>query len=181
MADIVSWPGDQSALDAVCRRLRAGQLVGLPTDGGFEALAYGLDAEAIDRLAQVANAKIPLAILLGSAHEVFDWIPSLRGAGIRLLRDYWPGPLVLVSSLGRQDGLSTLLPAAVRAMLERPEGLAVRLAPRDDLSILLAALGGPLVIASLDEAARGMVDATQAFALRQTRHHLQVVAQNHAV
>ena len=159
MADVVSWPGDLTAIDAVCGRLRSGQLVGLSTDGGFEALAYGLDAEAIDRLAQMANAKMPLAILLGSAHEVFDWIPSLRGAGVRLLRDYWPGPLVLVSSLGIQGGLSARLPAAVRAMLERPEGLAVRLAPRDDLSILLAALGGPLVIASLDETARGKVDA----------------------
>ncbi len=159
MADVVSWPGDLSALDAVCGRLQAGQLIGLPTDGGFEALASGLDAEAVARLAQLAKADVPVAIVLASAHEVFDWLPYLRGAGVRLLRDYWPGPLVLVSSLGLRDGLFPRLPAAVRAILERPEGLAFRLTPREDLAILLAALGGPLAIASLDQTVRGKVHA----------------------
>ena len=175
MADVVSWPGD---LDAVCARLRAGQLVGVSTDVGFEALAFGLDANAVARLANLKAADVPLAMMLGSGHEVFDWLPYLRGAGVRLLRDYWPGPLILVSSLGLRKGLFPRLPADVQTTLEHPEGLPLRLAPRDDLSNLLIALGGPLVIASLDDTARDKVDVRLDVGLTEPPARITVVAAN---
>lgn len=122
-------------------------------DGGLEAFAFGLDAAAVAKLSALASADVPLAVALANPQEIFDWLPRLRGAGIRLARDFWPGPLILVSRLGVGSGLSSRLPSETRKILERPEGLPVRLAPRDDLTALFAAVPGPLVIASIRDAA----------------------------
>lgn len=154
MADVISWPGDLATLNRVCTLLRSGKLVGISTEEGFVGLADALNAEALDRLATLAEADVPLALLLGSAQEIFDWLPALRGAGIRLARDYWPGPFVLVSRLGLAQGLAQRLPPAVRERLVRPDGLPVRLPPRDDLVNLLVGAGGPVVMAPLREDSR---------------------------
>src|SRR5262245_15085963 len=147
MADVLPWPGDLLTLNDVCARLRSGQIVGIATEVGFEALASGLDPSAIGRLAAVAAPDVPVALALASPREVFDWAPHLRGAGLRLARDFWPGSLVLVTSLGLPFGLLPRLPIEVRKHLERPEGVALLLSPRDDLSNLFSAFGGPLMIA----------------------------------
>lgn len=157
MADVISWPCDLAGLNRVCSLLRSGRLVGVSTEAGFVGLASGLDPQAIERLAALAERDVPLAIGLGSAQAVFDWLPHLRGAAVRLLRDFWPGPFVLVSPLGWKYGLFERLPAAIRESLLKPEGLPVRLAPRDDLGELFSAVGIPLVIGSLTQDAQ--VDA----------------------
>lgn len=149
MAEVMSWPGDGVVLNRVSSLLRSGQLVGISTETGFIGLAFGLDAAAVKRLSSLSEPEIPPAILLGSVYEIFDWVPSIRGAGIRLVRDFWPGPLELISALGLSQGLAQRLPQGVRDRLVLPEGLPLRLTPRDDLVPLLKAIAGPVVIASL--------------------------------
>src|SRR5262245_12674478 len=141
MAEVISWPGDGAVLENIRERLRAGQIVGVASADGFDALAFGLDEVAVRRLGQMKQADIPIAVVLGSVHEILDWLPTLRGAGIRLVRDCWPGPLVLISSLGVNEGLLPKLPASVRDVLRQSPGVAVRLV-REDLTPLLNALGG---------------------------------------
>lgn len=159
MADVISWPGDLSTVTEACARLRSGQLLGIPTEVGLEAVAYGLDAAAAAKLARLSVADIPISVALASPREVFDWAPHLRGAGVRLARDYWPGPLQLITSLGIRYGLYAKLSGAVRGLLERADGLALRLAPREDLAPLCAGLCGPLLIAPLAADASSGVDA----------------------
>jgi protein-tyrosine-phosphatase/tRNA A37 threonylcarbamoyladenosine synthetase subunit TsaC/SUA5/YrdC len=159
MPDIISWPGDLATLQNVRDRLRSGQLIGLATDAGYEALASALDDAAVGRLAAFAESDVPVAILLRSPNDIFGWLPHCRGACLRLARDFWPGPLVLVSSLGLPYGLAARLSAAAKKHLVRSDGVALRLAPRDDLIHLLMALEGPLAIASLGKDAAAKVDA----------------------
>jgi protein-tyrosine-phosphatase/tRNA A37 threonylcarbamoyladenosine synthetase subunit TsaC/SUA5/YrdC len=173
MADHLPWPGDLLTLNDVCARLRSGQLVGVATEGGFEALASGGDAKAVARLAALVEADVPVAVALASPREVFDWAPHLRGAGLRLARDFWPGSLVLVTPLGLPFGLLPRLPTEVRKHLERAEGIALRLSPRDDLSNLFSAFGGPLVIAPV---AASEVDVVLDFAPPGPASEITVVA-----
>lgn len=149
MADTLSWPGDRAVLERVATLLRSGKIVGAPTEAGPVGIASALDAGAVKRLIQASDADIPPAILLSSAYEVFDWAPHVRGAAVRLIRDHWPGALVLVTKLGVDYGLFQNLPAEVRESLIRSEGLPMRLSPSDDWSDLFAAAGVPLAAASL--------------------------------
>jgi protein-tyrosine-phosphatase len=153
MADVISWPGDLATLHDVCDRLRSGQLVGVPSDDGLDVLAFGLDEVAVKRLGQIRSGDVPLAVALGGVHEVLDWLPNLRGPAIRLVRDFWPGPMTLVSLLGSSSGLLSKLPSETQNALRHPAGLAVRLV-RDDLAALIMSLGGPAVIGVAPSAER---------------------------
>src|SRR5437868_392355 len=98
MADVISWPGELLSAADASARLRSGHVIGIATEAGFEGMAFGLDGAAVAKLAGMALAEVPLAVAMSSPRECFDWAPHLRGAGLRLARDYWPGPLVLVTS-----------------------------------------------------------------------------------
>jgi protein-tyrosine-phosphatase/tRNA A37 threonylcarbamoyladenosine synthetase subunit TsaC/SUA5/YrdC len=121
----------------------------LPTESGYEAAALATNPEAVRQLAQFVEAEEPPAVALGNAHEAFDWLPHLRGAGVRLPRTFWPGPLTLVSAAGVKSGLARRLPESVRLFLIRDGSLAVRLPDSAWTGVLNRAVAGPLVIAPL--------------------------------
>jgi protein-tyrosine phosphatase len=95
----------------------------------------------------VGNAA-PLTVLLGQAAQVFDWLPFLRGVGIRLARRFWPGPLTLVSGMGLRQGVFPRLPSGVGERLATNERLALRLTDHVAARKIALRLGMPLVAAS---------------------------------
>ena len=149
MPDVLGWRADDlpALLDRAYAHLQAGRLVALPTEAGYEAVASALHPDAVAELADLAGPQEPLALLLGEATEVFDWLPSLRGPGLRLLRSFWPGPLILVSDAG--VGLARRLPAAVQRHLCQQGRLALRLPDHDWPGPLRRRLDAPLVSVSL--------------------------------
>jgi L-threonylcarbamoyladenylate synthase len=149
MANVVAWTDAPDVIEPIAAALRAGDVVVLPTESGYEAAALATDAEAVRRLAKFIQPEEPPALALGNAREAFDWLPYLRGAGVRLPRTFWPGPLTLMSSAGVESGLARRLPEAVRSFLVRDRSLAVRLPDVAWTGVLNRALGGPLVIAPL--------------------------------
>src|SRR5438876_66378 len=126
MAEVIGWPGDVPVREGVRQALRTGRLVALPTESGYEGAAFALDANAVARLAALVGSEAPLTIALKAPIEIFDWLPYLRGAGLRLIREFWPGPLVLISALGTDAGLARHLPEATRALLLRHHGVPLR-------------------------------------------------------
>ena len=151
MAEVLDGRSDglRAVLETVARRLREGQLVALPTEAGYEAVASALHADAVASLRDLVGPTEPPAVALGAVREVFDWLPYLRGAGLRLLRAFWPGPLTLVSNAGAAVGLLRRLPTEVRRDYLMDNHLAVRMPDHDWPGPLSRLLAGPLLAASL--------------------------------
>lgn len=85
-------------LDLACARLKAGELLALPTE-----TVYGLAADARN---EAAVAKVfalkgrpssnPLIVHLAHASQTGDWAAEVTAAAQRLMDAFWPGPLTLV-------------------------------------------------------------------------------------
>lgn len=85
-------------LDLACARLKAGELLALPTE-----TVYGLAADARN---EAAVAKVfalkgrpssnPLIVHLAHASQTGDWAAEVPSAAQRLMDAFWPGPLTLV-------------------------------------------------------------------------------------
>ncbi|MBF7728790.1 L-threonylcarbamoyladenylate synthase [Pseudomonas sp. N040] len=105
-----------------CERLKAGELLALPTE-----TVYGLAADARN---QSAVAKVfalkgrpasnPLIIHLASAEQAQEWARDITAAAQRLMKAFWPGPLTLVlpahahvsrSITAGQDSVALRVPA----------------------------------------------------------------------
>jgi protein-tyrosine phosphatase len=149
MANILAWTDVADVIEPIASALRAGDVVVLPTESGYEAAALATDQGAVRRLAEIVEPEEPPAIALGNALEAFDWLPYLRGAGVRLPRTFWPGPLTLLSAAGVQSGLARGLPESVRSFLVRDRSLALRLPDIAWTGVLNRAVGAPLILAPL--------------------------------
>jgi protein-tyrosine phosphatase len=146
MPEILRWSNDAETRGRVLHELRAGQVVAVPTECGYEAAAFGLDAAAVARLASLAADEHPVAVVIRSQHEVVDWAPSIRGVAARLVRSWAPGPFLPIVRGGEERGLARHLPSDVHDHVLRHQGIPFRWPDRDDLEPLLAGLGGPLLM-----------------------------------
>ncbi|MFD7030252.1 L-threonylcarbamoyladenylate synthase [Streptomyces sp. NPDC059917] len=115
--------------------LRAGGLVGLPTETVY---GLGADAEAPAAIARTFQVKgrppsHPLIIHIGGAENLDDWVESVPAAARTLAEHFWPGPLTLVLRRGP------------RVPLEATGGLetvAIRVPDHPVALALLSAFGG---------------------------------------
>ena len=126
-----------AAVPVVVRHLRAGGLIGYPTE-----TVYGLGCTLMERpLARLAALKQreKRPFLLLAPNE--DRLPRLRwtAAAARLAGSFWPGPLTLVLAADE-----TLPPEIVAA-----DGtVAVRVSPHPGVRALLAELDAPITSTS---------------------------------
>jgi L-threonylcarbamoyladenylate synthase len=101
-------PGsDVAAIAQAAQALRAGELVGIPTE-----TVYGLAADADNEaaVAQIFAAKgrptdHPLIVHLASSAQVARYAAQVPDFAQRLIDAFWPGPLTLI--LPRRPGVAT--------------------------------------------------------------------------
>jgi L-threonylcarbamoyladenylate synthase len=101
-------PGsDPAAIAQAAQALRAGELVGLPTE-----TVYGLAADADNEaaVAQIYAAKgrpsdHPLIVHVASSAQVARYAAQVPDFAQRLIDAFWPGPLTLI--LPRRPGVAT--------------------------------------------------------------------------
>jgi L-threonylcarbamoyladenylate synthase len=118
MPDVMDWQGDSRAgITRAVEYLRRGRLVVLPTESIYLVVGSALSPDALSAFDHAMGAKAPFMLLLGQAAELFDWLPYTRGAGLRLARRFWPGPMILSSRAGIRQGHFTRLPKAVQQRL----------------------------------------------------------------
>ncbi len=127
MTKILDWRRSDDPRDVVHLAVQAlveGHVVAVPTDNCYLLLASALQSEAIERLHQSASAssETPLAVILRSANEALDLIPSISPASRRLVRKAWPGPLVLQSQNADQYSSMRCLPDRVYDRLQTSDG-----------------------------------------------------------
>jgi protein-tyrosine phosphatase len=161
MPEVLDWRqrGDlEAAAGRVAAALQAGQVVLLPTETGY-AVGACAQAEALTRVRQLVGTE-PLEMVVRGLEGARQWLPELGLAGRRLTRRFWPGPLVLASREGLEQGEwfgrfpeavgDTLCPGrlvhlrqpmheAVGAVVDRLEGLLV-------LTAVLNEAGQPLAL-----------------------------------
>jgi L-threonylcarbamoyladenylate synthase len=100
---------DQQIIHEAAKLLRAGELVGFPTE-----TVYGLGADARNEiaLAKVFAAKgrpadHPLIVHIGSIAQLSDWAREIPACALQLAKAFWPGPLTLI--LKKADGVNDLI------------------------------------------------------------------------
>lgn len=85
--------------------LRAGKLVGMPTETVYGLAADARDARAVAGIfaAKGRPADHPLIVHLPDADHLPGWVRSIPKEAVALARAFWPGPLTLI--LPRADGV----------------------------------------------------------------------------
>ncbi|MGW3135627.1 L-threonylcarbamoyladenylate synthase [Streptomyces sp. NPDC001139] len=124
-----------SDIDKAAGVLRAGGLVGLPTETVYGLGANAEDPAAVARIFQVKGRppSHPLIVHIGSAEQLGDWAEDVPETARLLAEHFWPGPLTLVLRRG------------ARVPLEATGGLetvAVRVPAHPTALALLSAFGG---------------------------------------
>lgn len=85
-------------VERAARVLRAGGLIGLPTETVY---GLGADARNADALAEIFSAKRrpvdhPLIVHIRHRDQIAQWSREVPSAAWRLAEAFWPGPLTLV-------------------------------------------------------------------------------------
>ncbi|WP_407278240.1 L-threonylcarbamoyladenylate synthase [Aromatoleum evansii] len=96
---------DECEIRRAAELLRAGELVGMPTE-----TVYGLAADAlnVDAVARIFSAKgrpadHPLIVHLPDAAHLVRWARAIPKEAIALANAFWPGPMTLI--LKREEGV----------------------------------------------------------------------------
>ncbi|TVO50933.1 L-threonylcarbamoyladenylate synthase [Denitromonas halophila] len=132
--------------DAVAA-LRAGQLVGLPTETVYGLAADARNPQAVARIfaAKGRPANHPLIVHLASAEQLDDWAREIPDAARQLAAAFWPGPLTLI--LKRQ-------PDVPDAVTGGQDTVGLRVPAHPVAHALLAAFGGGLAAPSANRFGR---------------------------
>lgn len=89
---------DRSLVDRASELLRAGQLVGFPTETVYGLGADASNQQALERLYKVKGrpANHPVIVHIGSFEQLSNWAADVPEAAPKLAQAFWPGPLTLV-------------------------------------------------------------------------------------
>ncbi len=128
------------SLDAALVALRAGQVVGVPTDTVYGLAVDPANEEAVRSLFRLKGRgwNLPLAVLAASFEQI-DQLVEWTDAARQFVESHWPGPLTVILT-----AKATLAPGVG----DHHRGtLAVRIPDHDLLRGLLAG-SGPLAVTS---------------------------------
>ncbi|MFV0294886.1 MAG: L-threonylcarbamoyladenylate synthase [Hyphomicrobiaceae bacterium] len=149
---LVAVSGD--ALARAADVIRAGGLVGMPTETVYGLAADATNGEAVARIYEAKgrpsfNPLIAHVPSLPAAGEVGE----IKGIGLKLAEAFWPGPLTLVLRKATGCKVSSLATAGL-------ETVAVRVPSHEVARALLEAAGRPVAAPSANRS--GHVSATTA-------------------
>lgn len=138
---------DAAGLARAVRILRAGGVIGMPTETVYGLAADALDPDAVARIFALKGrpADNPLIVHLASTRGLDQVVADVTPLAIRLAHRFWPGPLTLV------------LEADVAVPVIATGGLstvAVRVPDHPVASALLTAFGAPLAAPSANRSGR---------------------------
>lgn len=115
-------PSTPAAVAEAAALLRAGDIVGMPTETVYGLAADALDPAAVGKIfaAKGRPADHPLIVHLPSAEHLSQWAAAIPKDAIALARAFWPGPLTLILKrtadvpdevTGGQDTVGVRVPA----------------------------------------------------------------------
>jgi L-threonylcarbamoyladenylate synthase len=147
-----------SDLASAVAALRAGQVIGLPTETVYGLAADASNPEAVRRIFAIKGRPLthPVIVHIASIHQVPQWAREFPAAARALAERFWPGPLTLV------------LPRAATVPLDVTGGqdtVALRVPSHPVALALLQAFGGGLAAPSANR--YGRISPTTAAHVRE--------------
>lgn len=132
---------DHAAIGRAASLLKAGEVVGIPTETVYGLAANAFDREAIKKIffAKGRPQDNPLIVHIETFDRLRELVTDLPETAVILAKQFWPGPLTMI------------LPKADRVPLETTGGLntvAVRMPSHPVARELIAACGFPLAAPS---------------------------------
>ena len=91
-------PSTPAAIAEAAALLRAGDIVGMPTETVYGLAADALDPAAVKKIFAAKGRPVdhPLIVHLPSAEHLAQWAAAIPKDAIALARAFWPGPLTLI-------------------------------------------------------------------------------------
>ncbi len=155
-ANNIAVPSPEAISRAV-ELLRAGQVIGLPTETVYGLAGDGLNPTALARIFEVKQRPLydPLILHFADAAGAFDLAAQIPIAARELAHRFWPGPLTLV--IRKTDRVPDLATSGL-------PNVALRVPAHPVAQALLRAFGGPLAAPSANRF--GRISPTDAQAVR---------------
>ena len=135
------------AISRAVELLRAGQVIGLPTETVYGLAGDGLNPAALARIFEVKQRPLfdPLILHFADAAGAFDLAEQIPTHARELAQRFWPGPLTLV--LRKRE----IVPDLATSGLPH---VALRVPAHPVAQALLRAFGGPLAAPSANRFGR---------------------------
>lgn len=140
-------PVTRDSLERAGVLIRAGELVGMPTETVYGLGANALDAQAVLKIFEAKGrpADNPLIVHVASAEEIAPLVREIPDAARRLMDAFWPGPMTLI--LPKAD----CIPDAVSAGLDT---VGIRLPQSEAARALIRAAGRPIAAPSANRSGK---------------------------
>jgi L-threonylcarbamoyladenylate synthase len=148
-SDLISYIAD---------RIKAGQVVGMPTDTFYGLAVDPLNLRAVDRIYEIKSRSRhkALSLIVESVDQIEDLAQPLQGDFYALARRFWPGPLTVIVKA------SSRLPLKVTA---NTGNVAVRVPSAEIPVALVRATGFPITATSANLS--GAAECTTADSVRE--------------
>ncbi|WP_410498463.1 L-threonylcarbamoyladenylate synthase [Chitinibacter sp. S2-10] len=93
-----STPPDQNSIDQALALLRAGELVGIPTETVYGLAADASQPEAVAKIfaAKGRPADHPVIVHIAGSEQLAAWAQNIPDEAYLLAEHFWPGPLTLI-------------------------------------------------------------------------------------
>ena len=93
---------EPSLVKYAAERIRAGEVVGVPTDTFYGLAADPVNLRAVERIYEIKGRSKhkPLSLLIDSIDQAEDLARDLPDEFYILARKYWPGPLTMIVKAG---------------------------------------------------------------------------------
>lgn len=119
--------------------LRAGEVVGLPTETVYGLAADARNIHAVEKIFLAKNRPLnhPLIVHIASFEKLNEWAKNISPLAIVLARKFWPGPLTLL--LNKADHVNNVVTGGLPTIALRVPGHSVFLNILNELDTGLAA------------------------------------------
>ena len=93
---------DENAVKTAAALIRAGEVVGMPTETVYGLAANALDGEAVKKifLAKGRPQDNPLIVHIADFDQIYDLCPSVPPQAKQLAEAFWPGPMTMIVPKG---------------------------------------------------------------------------------
>ena len=154
---INSTAPEPDLISYAAERIRAGQVVGVPTDTFYGLAVDPLNLRAVDRVYEIKSRSRhkPLSLIVESVDQVEDLAEPLSSDFYALARKFWPGPLTIIVKA------SSRLPLKVTA---NTGNVALRVPQAEIPVALVRKVGSPITATSANLS--GLSECTTAESVR---------------
>ncbi len=96
---------ETSLVKYAAEQIRAGQVLGMPTDTFYGLAADPFNLRAVDRVYEIKSRSRhkPLSLLIESVDQAEELAHSLPQPFYELARKFWPGPLTVIVRAGSRS------------------------------------------------------------------------------